>query len=107
MGIHHGCRAVVQVYNSLAQPVRSIEDTIIPCPGIDRFAKPGDSGALLYDAQGTGQFMVWGGLSLQGPTAVAVERVVFATPMQAILDGIEAKLALWLGHNNFRITLLQ
>jgi hypothetical protein len=106
MGIYHVCRPVVQVYKSLRQPVRSIEDVFIPCPGVERFAKKGDSGALVYDGQGAGRWMVWGGLITQAPVEVDVERVVWATPMKAILGDVEAKLALRHGHSGFQVTLL-
>jgi len=107
MGISHGCRPVVQmIKSSQQQPVRSIEDVFIPCPGVERFAKTGDSGALVYDARGAGQWMIWGGLIQQAPAQVDAERVVWATPIKAILGDIEAKLALRLGHGAFQVTLL-
>ena len=103
MGVVSGCRAVIQTYQSKLWPVRSIEDTIISCSGTKYFAVKGDSGAPVYDAHGNGQFMVWGGLD---PTLVDPEQhVVFATPVQAILHDVEAKLSQLLGHTNVKVTL--
>lgn len=107
MGILHGCRAVVQMYQSLPQPVRSIEDAIIPCFDVPFFALPGDSAALVYDAQGKGKSMVWGGLIQEDPAGVAVDKVVYVTPMEAILESVGAKLAAWFRDDNLQITLLQ
>ncbi|KAK3344241.1 hypothetical protein B0T25DRAFT_556493 [Lasiosphaeria hispida] len=105
MGIASGCRAVVQVFQS--KTVRSIEHVITSCSSAQCFARPGDSGAPVYGACGDGQFMVWGGLEQRErePAAVALDLVVFATPIQTILHHVEAKLSQAIGHTNFKVTL--
>jgi hypothetical protein len=105
MGISSGYRAVVQVFQQ-AKTVRSIENIIISCSGAQSFAQLGDSGAPVYGAYGDGQFMVWGGLEpWRENGALAVHHVVFATPIQVILDHVVAKLSQAIGHTNFKVTL--
>ena len=101
MGIAGSYRAVIQVFQS--KTVRTVENIITSCSSAQCFALPGDSGAPVYGANGTGRFMVWGGLEKGG--ALAVEHVVIATPIQVILQDIVAKLSQAIGHTNFKVTL--
>ena len=105
-GISSGCRAVIQVYRSFLAPVRSIEDVITPHSSMERFAAPGDSGALVYDAHGKGTSMIWGELQQKNLEAVAVGDVVFVTPIRAIIHDIQAKLARHTGCSDLKVAFL-
>ena len=105
LGYSSGCQAVIQVFQQ-DKPIRTIENVITSCTGGQRFAWVGDSGAPVYGAHGDGQFMVWGGLEqVRENGALAVEHVVFATPVRVILHDVVARLSRAIGHTNFKVTL--
>lgn len=91
-GTVNGCRAVVSVYGSERGPVHSIELAIIPVTSgeLAVFAYNGDSGALVYNARGHGDSMVWGRAMQEGQPLLDVSRIAFATPVTGILQDIRA-----------------
>ena len=90
VGLHHGCKAMARQYQS--KVVESLEEVVIPVTNnTPRFAKEGDSGALVYGPEGKGLGMVWGGVLSKVPTTMAVERMVYVTPIRAIARDVAAQ----------------
>ncbi len=107
MGKVHACEMVQQLFLSNG-PVRSTETLIMAhrssSGGPQSFAQNGDSGALIYDAEGVGIATVWGAISSPAPLAFGVHEAVIVTPIMSIHEDIIATCAVKYGPNKFKIT---
>lgn len=117
VGTHNHCKAITRSYRSTEGPVKSWESVVLPpddevCP----FATFGDSGALVYGPQGEGLGMVWGGLLAVGkkengvhlgPSTLAIDRVVFVTPLQALFNSMKARIEREFGQGNIQLDWLR
>jgi hypothetical protein len=98
-GVANGCRAELRVYKSGTLRIASTELVLLPksrIMAVQPFAGEGDSGALVYDGTAKAHSMVWGRPSLTHPAGQAFfsfNGIVFATPVQAALRGIDKTLA--------------
>lgn len=91
-GTVNGCRAVTCFYASERDPVHSTELAIIPFrpDSPATFAHDGDSGALVHNARGEGELMVWGRMLQGGQPLLEISWIAFATPLVGILQDIKA-----------------
>ena len=82
--------------------VKSLERSVISGhPGYP-FAMPGDSGAVIFDTDGSPAGMVWG--YVDSPCGVGM-RCTLYTPMESILASMEEALADEYGRGDFSLTL--
>jgi hypothetical protein len=90
----NGSLAETRVYNGGHLVVQSTEEVIVPA-GVDRVAMSGDSGALVYTGSGP-HSMIWGGTvpkcAANGQGSFTDLGVVFATPLDAVVEDIAARL---------------
>ncbi len=105
IGKAHGCRMVQQIYCSTGV-VRSKEHAVVPYDEDQdmAFARPGDSGALIYKGNGEGCGMVWGGMAEQKPLSVDLAKVIVFTPLDAIYQDLSARLGRQYGEGKVQIT---
>ncbi len=107
VGKLHGLRMIKRNHCS-AGHTQSLEKVVVAYEDNVPFALPGDSGALVYGAQGQGLGMVWGGPwedTPQSNESTKLGMVVYFTPLEAIYRDMTARLARqYGGEDKIRLT---
>lgn len=122
IGRQHGVTMVVRMWEEQQLRTETTEHVILSFGGQsgpdETFAKPGDSGALVYSANGHRLGLVWGGMDQSNPSGneqgwqisvphsesgVKLEGVCFYTPIDAIIESLLTDLEQVYGKNNFKL----